>query len=256
MSNLNSFLQPVDSPIVMNQSQYESGYDWNASNERGAITAAYIRSLSFNSAQGGTATLGGSGNGNGFLIVKDASGSTIVTINNAGIYVTGGNIQVYNASNQLTFDASGLVSSPNFINSNTSQSGGYGQIVTSSSYTDLTGSSMSVVLARATYVLVLADFRFKINSAGGTGNVSGEGFFNISIGGTPETNTEAAIASEYDATNKDHYGAFIHTSASVHTIKQFPAGTTAITAVAKLTNTANAQIEMYNYKLSYVLLGT
>jgi len=49
-----------------------------------AITNAKIKDLTWDKAQGGTATLGGVNNGNGLLLIKDASGNTIITIDKDG----------------------------------------------------------------------------------------------------------------------------------------------------------------------------
>jgi len=49
-----------------------------------AITNAKIDSLEWDKAQGGTATLGGADNGDGLLLIKDASGNTIITIDKDG----------------------------------------------------------------------------------------------------------------------------------------------------------------------------
>lgn len=49
------------------------------------------------------------------LLVKNAAGTDVVTLNESGITVEEGNIVVKNADGETTFDASGLVSNTNFF---------------------------------------------------------------------------------------------------------------------------------------------
>ena len=57
------------------------------------ITAGHMR---FNILQGGTLTLGGNNDGNGTLILQDASGNTIVFLDNNGITINNGSINLGN----------------------------------------------------------------------------------------------------------------------------------------------------------------
>lgn len=57
----------------------------------GAVTAANL-TITGGSIIGSSITLGGSSNGNGTLIVKDASNNNVVTLNNVGVTVTKGTI--------------------------------------------------------------------------------------------------------------------------------------------------------------------
>lgn len=62
----------------------------------GKIVADFITSgtMYADRIKGGTLTLGGNGNGNGRLLVNDASGNTIGQINNAGIAISAGSINL------------------------------------------------------------------------------------------------------------------------------------------------------------------
>lgn len=66
----------------------------------GAFTADVITAgtMLFNRMKGGTLTLGGSGNGNGVLVVKDASGTTIGTFDKDGIFIENGKIKMGTAA--------------------------------------------------------------------------------------------------------------------------------------------------------------
>lgn len=66
----------------------------------GQFVADFITAgtMSANRIQGGTLTLGGANNGNGTLVVKDANGQTIATINNAGVDIDQGVIDLGNSA--------------------------------------------------------------------------------------------------------------------------------------------------------------
>lgn len=161
---LNANLQPLDSPIVNYQGAVTS-YDFSADNDRSAISLAKIKNLDFSTAFGGTLTLGGNGNGNGQLFVQDSSGSTIVTLNNAGVAVTGGNISVYNASGSLTFDANGLVSATNFASDGTVDNST--RSTNSLTPSDVSNTSLTFSLARSnTKVLINATVNCQFSSMG------------------------------------------------------------------------------------------
>lgn len=254
-NGLNEYLQPVNSPVAQNQGAVDS-YQFYAQNERNSVTLTKIKNFSFNSGQGGTLTLGGTENGNGLMVVNDASGSTIVTVDNDGITINGGSITIYDAQGSTILDSQGLVSLNNFTSAGTSVSGGFGQTITSSSYVGLTGGTVNVVNTRPVVVMILADVRAKLNGVIGTINVSGEAFIDIFVGGTAESNTEIHFKGEYDSINIDHYGNYLDSSFSTHSIKTIAAGTTPISLSGRLVDTANSQLVIYNYKLSYVILGT
>lgn len=147
MVELNSFLLPVGSPIERNQTQVQSGYDWNSSNERGAITSQFIRSLSFSQAQGGTAVLGGSGNGNGVLEVRNASGGTVVQLDYNGLTINNGSITINNNSGSPVVDAYGVNSQNVFVNSGVVNNS-LVQTVSGTTEVSLTGGTMTFISNR------------------------------------------------------------------------------------------------------------
>lgn len=97
--------------------------------EDAAITNAKIANLTWDKAQGGTATLGGEDNGDGMLELYDASGNLIsgmdkdgihqydgadneiVTIDKDGITIKNGKLSIENGDNSVFIDEKGLVSS-------------------------------------------------------------------------------------------------------------------------------------------------
>lgn len=104
MVNLNAQLFPTDSPIAQNQGAV-TAFDFDAQNEAGVVSSAKIRNaavgnaqigtaaigtanigtLTFDQITGGTATLGGTLNGNGLLSIKNSGGTEIVRGDATGI---------------------------------------------------------------------------------------------------------------------------------------------------------------------------
>lgn len=130
-----------------------NGFDFDSQTERNAVSLTKIRNFSFSAGTGGTIVLGGTNNGNGLMLVKDAGGTTRVRVDNAGIVINNGNIIISNTAGGTVVDSAGIVSTVNFPNayvfSNTPVS------TTSTSYTAVSGASLSpFVLNRTANVLV------------------------------------------------------------------------------------------------------
>lgn len=79
--------------------------------EDAAITNAKIANLTWDKAQGGTATLGGLDNGDGILNVKNAADEDIVILNKDGIAIKNGKLTIENEDSSIFIDEKGLVSS-------------------------------------------------------------------------------------------------------------------------------------------------
>lgn len=80
---LNQYLQPVNTPIDQNKGAVSS-YSFDAENERNTVTLSKIKNFSFSAGTGGTLQLGGTANGNGFMIIKNEAGSTIIEADSNG----------------------------------------------------------------------------------------------------------------------------------------------------------------------------
>lgn len=80
---------------------------FNRLTNNGAAKGLFIRNgqlyFSFSYAEGGTLVLGGANNGNGSLVMRNASGSEIGRIDNAGINIGGGNFSA-NSSGSISFN--------------------------------------------------------------------------------------------------------------------------------------------------------
>ena len=81
--------------------------------DTGSLNAALITvgTMLADRIHGGTLTLGGNQNGNGVLEVKDASGNTVVTINNAGVDINKGEIDIGNGAFHV--DSTGAMTARN-----------------------------------------------------------------------------------------------------------------------------------------------
>lgn len=152
--SLNENLLPKNSPIAINQGQV-SAYRFDYENEAGIISSAKIRNaavgnaqigtaaigtanigtLSFNEISGGTATLGGTANGNGILRILTNTGGTVVTADNSGITIAG-------TSGTTIIDPTGLVSLNNFQTDRYAQFYGSGTSTTSTTYVDVAGATL------------------------------------------------------------------------------------------------------------------
>lgn len=131
---------------------FVSPYMFDSNNERGAINSMFIRNINFNQARGGTLTLGGVANGNGFGQILDGSGGTVVTMGSAGINVYGGNINIYDSAGGTVIDSLGLNSVSNFYNDRVT--GGTFN-TTSTVPANIPGGTLSsLVLTRDTNILI------------------------------------------------------------------------------------------------------
>ncbi len=271
---LNKYLQPEKAPVTQTR-KFTKGVDFDLNNDNNiitslklkdlsvttakidnlAVTAAKINDFSFNSGAGGTLTLGGTANGNGVMKVNNSLGSAIVTADNAGILVEGGNIVVKNADNTTIIDTEGIVSTASFATDilvdNTIRT------TTSTSYVDVPGSTMdSFVLSRSTRALVTAyaqayNIQWVVDQSSAMNlacvdSVDGQLFtFPLftewalsSINGTANT---WGVSVDYQLNSLSSY---FNLSAGTHTLKlQY-----------KVNGAGTAEIGLYT--LSYMLLGT
>jgi hypothetical protein len=223
-----------------------------------AISGVKIDQLSWNKSYGDTAVFGGQDNVAGQLEVRDENNNQAVILNKDGIVIYKGKMTIENSDGQTIIDEFGINSVNNFNASTLSKTGGYGQTITSSGYTQLTDASFAITLPRTARVLVLADVRGSVNDVVGGSPTTGEAYIDIFFDGIAETNTEIVMRSEYSgdaSAHPDHYGAWLLSSYSTHSVKTLSAGDHTISLQGKLPTNTNANLELYNYKFSYVILG-
>lgn len=150
-TGLDEFGMPKDSPITAGTVS-ESSYVYASTNERNSIGNYFLESFNFGKGQGGTITLGGTANGDGYFQLKNAAGSVIVTGDNTGLTVTNGSITVNSSDGTTVIDYLGLNSTNNFYSDKVS---GGAFNTTSTSFVNVTsGSLSSLVLDRATRCFV------------------------------------------------------------------------------------------------------
>ena len=111
--NLDKFGRDINSPAYKNiHSTFQNGMEFDSQTDRNIIDTAKIRdasitnakigtaaigtanigTLSFNQITGGTATIGGTLNGDGVVSVNNAGGTEVVRLDNTGLIVTSGTI--------------------------------------------------------------------------------------------------------------------------------------------------------------------
>ena len=227
----------------LNRQRPESGFQFDFNTDRNAIGKSKIKNFNFSSGSGGTLTLGGTANGNGVMLVKDASGSTQVTVNNTGIIVNNGSITLKNTAGSTTFDNAGLVSLSNFITTSATKTGGLNQSISGTSSTTLTDSEMTFVLSRTTLMLFQANVSCYIY--GGTSDTVLFGQVGMMLGTTPF---------EDFVIGNDYHTVF---STSMHRIMSVAAGTHTFKLTGNLVNPSGTpSMTIYKYRESYVALGT
>lgn len=165
MVELNPFLQPIGAPITSNN--FVSGYSFDSYNERGAVTGIFIRdasitnakigtaaigtanigTLSFNEISGGTATLGGTADGDGVLSINDSAGSEVVRGDSDGLTVK-------TTSGTTFIDGSGLISTANFTSASTVSLNNT-RTTSSESFVDVSNTTLTFTLGRTSNVLFL-----------------------------------------------------------------------------------------------------
>lgn len=209
------------------------------------IANAKIDTIIWDKAQGGIATLGGLDNVNGVLRILDGSAVEKVTLNKDGIIVRGGKLILQNEDDETSIDAKGIVSTVNFTRSDAAN-GGLNQVITSTSYVDVTGMTLTFVTTRPITVVFLADMGvFLTESVGNTTHANfwiflddGAGFFGQQSMYLGSGNVSLMPI-------------------SCHVVKEIPAGTHTVKVMGQLFNKIGSpNVTIFNFKLSYVLLGT
>ncbi len=183
MTDLSDNLMPVDSPIARNQGAV-SAYEFNSQNERNTVDLTKIKNFSFSSGQGGTLTLGGTANGNGYFQIKNEGGSVIVTGDKNGITVSDGSIVINDTGGTLVVDSSGIKSTTQFPNGGIT----VGSIsnTSSTSFVDVPGASITFSLSRTANILVIFDIvGLHLSNSGAGGNC----YTILNVDGTAQAKT-------------------------------------------------------------------
>lgn len=201
-------------------------------------------SLSAISATLGSVNVGGSGNGNGVISVKDSSDVEKVLLNNDGITVSGGKVTIKDDSETTTIDSKGIVGSALTLYGSSS-SGSINQHFTTSSEVDVTGSEINFTVARQSTVLIL------VKATIYHGNVS-TNKANLTIrfraqGNEFERLTMGGNVSPYDGNLRT-----LHT----HFYSTISAGDKAFKLTGQLESiTGSPDMVLLDFRLSYIILG-
>jgi hypothetical protein len=252
---LNSKLFPEDSPIARNHG-LKTAMDFDSENDpvskirraaignaeigTAAIGTANIGTLSFNEIYGGTATLGGTANGNGVMKVLNASGGTAVIADSSGVTVYGGSITIQNTSGSNTLDSKGIVSINGF--SFTNGTSGASTVTGSSEYY-LPGGTITYALTRSAVVIYF--WKYQGYKSGGTTDTG-----NITTRLRVNTNDVGRIAWANGLNDYSH-------TVSNFLIRQESAGTITANITGQLESIVGTPSFNYvDWGLSYIILGT
>lgn len=194
-----------------------------------------LDSIRWDKGYGGTLTLGGFNNKAGEFLLKDSSGNPRITMNNDGI-------TIIDSNGNTVIDENGITSA-NFLNSETANATLL-QSITSTSETDVTGSSMTVDLstvASSTNVLFLYNIHnYLVESAGNTCGLS----VTLNIGGTNYTQILRHSGGDNLEKNSDYF--LTNMNSGTHTVKLKA-------ALVNVTGSPSATI--YSFSLTYITLG-
>lgn len=197
--------------------------------------------VSMNKIEGGTLVLGGTQNSTGLLSLRDSGGTERVKLDNTGIAVTGGSINIQDSLGSTILDSLGVVSTTNFGNSETvGQS--LNQIFSGTTVTDVTGGSMSAVFSRTTNVLFL--YRIYSYHTEPSGTETTSSLIDLNVNGSIIDGIRL------------HAGNIELRTYSNYVLMSLPAGTIPVKLVGYLVSpVGSATMTLNNFKLTYLKLG-
>lgn len=247
------------SPIAQNAGAV-SAYDFDSSTDRNSVNFAKIKNFSFSSGTGGTLTLGGFGDGNGEMIIKDSSGSVVITLDRLGLRgydgngtaasnvkfwldtidtsIYDGSVSIYDVNGLKSIDIRGVNSINQFANSDLTAFNVL-QNFSSTAAVGITGGTLTIANSRISNYL----FNYSISAFNDSG--TGNCYFSFYEDG-------AELDRSYAVHFGDYSGNDIETGAS-HTIVQVPVGTTSYSLRGTQDN--GGTTTLYSYVFSYVKLG-
>lgn len=208
-----------------------------------AITNAKIDSLEWGKARGGTAILGGLDDVNGEMSIHDEDDIEKILLNKDGIAIKGGKLTIENEDDELMLDASGIRSTTNFFQSETSN-GALNQWLSSDA--DITGSDISFDLARDTLVLILFSASVRVNNSAGNSCNFQVGLYLDSVG---KEALDYQMVLNGDTRLQSSSGFYLAT---------LPQGSSyALKLRGTLTNVSGTPaVLVYRFRLTYITLGT
>jgi hypothetical protein len=212
----------------------------------------YLTKGGANQAVSGQIIVGGSVNGS--LLVKDSSNNTKVTLDQSGLVILGGKVEIRDDTSAIALDAKGIVSLTGFVNVGTTSVSAFNEHFTSGSFVTMTGAELTFTLTRSAYVLFLADFNHYMYWDG-AGDVYGHGMVSLEVDGDEyksvmsggvDTGVADSIGNGNNATAMSHSHRLEQLGAGSHTVKLRAAREAII---------GSPEFVIYRYKLSYIILG-
>lgn len=222
------------------------------------ISSARIKNLTWDKGRGGTLTLGGLDNQEGFLSLLDALSVEKVLIDKDGILIRDGKIIIQNSNGDSFIDEKGIISETSFPSNQVFDS--TIRTTTSTSLVDVPGSTLSPFTlertARVLILITLSGYNFNWVVDGSTMHITAVSSVDGAVFTFPVfvehqlTNVDASVtpANASLSYNADYQTktcvALVDLSAGVHTLKlQF-----------KVVGAGTAEIGAYQH--GYVILGS
>lgn len=211
-----------------------------------SVTNAKIKSITFDKAQGGQLTLGGTNNVSGTFRLNNGSGTKVVTMDNTGIQVFNGQISIQNDSSGISLDSKGIVSnSNNFLTTLTTRAA-LNQVFSTTSYVDVTFSTatFSSITRTCTVLFLMETNAHLTESAGNTADAQ----ISLNVDGSTSNTCNVNLFSNNDYTTTRMSYAILSLAGGSHTVKMQGKLITIYAGAPTMT--------LVDYSWSYLVLGT
>lgn len=197
----------------------------------------------------------------GGIVARNVRGETTFSLDgDTGDAIFKGAIRASSFENDnFSVDADGNVIARSIAlaeSDNYSSGSGLNQAFTSGTQADVTGSTTSIVLKRASIVLILVTANGWVYQGSGSGDWRGNGLVRLIIDGVEKGRTVIAGGLNNSGTG-DGWGLVSHAPMSLHFLEVLPIGTHEI----KLTGAADqvtgtTYFNLYSFKMSHITLGS
>lgn len=198
------YLNSNDS-LLSQENNRVTPFDFHTGYTQNIIDTGKVSVLDFGVLQGGTATLGGTVNGNGLMSVKNNAGTEIVRVDSNGITINTGSMTIKDGLGTTIVDGTGLVSANNFNIQVATVSSGSTTVNYETSYDPVPGGTITLSRPRTSVYLIGMNVLCRNNKAAANETV----LFKFEVGGTRygpdvvtsgEPGTNSSIVSNETAT--------------------------------------------------------
>lgn len=216
-----------------------------------AIKNRHIDTITWDKGFGGTLTLGGPLNADGFLSLLDGSSVERVRLDNSGITVTDGKIIIKDSTNTTILDATGLVSTANFNNGHVESVGG--SSYTSLTFTDVATATLTFSLTRTANVFI--NFNVTMAASGMADTATVTGSIRLNVDGTLEGfGADATFVPMYHSSGFSTSST--QSSSSSTTVQSLTAGSHTIKLQASASTSGGDTLDLISWDLTYIILGS